>query len=167
MNKTIIVSVVFALVQGILCLETNPCFDYLRDRFGNQVLTNGPNAHNGHRKASFYLTNYQGILRCAKTISEDTIYGDNFGPFGQPINKCLWLDNLDYCIRRWKEKGVDCEQPFKNLIQSFIQVNSTCFITKLSPIISILFCTFQEKSEYNPKCFHDYVNGSYKPKSDL
>ena len=101
-----IVFAIFALIQGISGKETSSCFDDLRKSSGGRSLTNGP-----VNEAKFYLTNYQGILRCAKTTSKDTV---NQELFGTKFSKCLWLDNLDKCIQRWKESGIDCVKPFKN-----------------------------------------------------
>ena len=116
-----IIFTVFAFSQGILGKETSSCFDDLRTTSGRLGLTNG-DLH----EAKFYMTNYQGILRCAKSTSKDTVDQELFGT---TFSKCLWLDNLDKCIKRWKENGIDCEKPFKNLILNYIRV-STYLLTK-------------------------------------
>ena len=116
MNPEIVVSIVLLSIVSVSTQETSRCFDDAFKRSGSQSETNSRNRYDER----FRLTNYQGILRCAKTMSEDTIKDDIFG---QHFNKCIWLDNLDNCIRRLKERNIDCEQPFKDLIQSFIQVN--------------------------------------------
>ena len=117
------ISFTFLILIFVPCiLGGNPtvsCFQTMIDRMGNEVRTTD------HR---YFITNYQAILRCAKVTTEDT----SFGAF-HASSKCIWLQNLDNCIRQWKEMDVDCEEPFKDLIRTFIQ------------------------SEIQPQCLHDYI----------
>ena len=99
------------------------CFEDMVDYYGSKVTTTDQN---------FIITNYQAILRCAKVTSEETTYGAFH--FASKSIKCIWLQNLEICIRQWKEIDIDCEEPFKDLIRTFIQ------------------------SEIQPQCLHDYIN---------
>ena len=154
MKLIIILVAILSLTRGILSQEKSPCFE-ISQRLDS--LTDIDHKWD----ARFLLTHYQGILRCAKTVGENTIEEGTFGP---QLKKCFWLDNLDTCIQIWKNGwGIDCEEPFKDLIRSFIIVSDQSYLNNL--ILRLLFhLKFQEGTEHIPKCFHDYLDGSYNPK---
>ena len=66
------------------------------------------------------LTNYQAIFKCASDTTKDMLA---FGILQKETEDCLWLQNLEKCIRNFLKQGTDCTSEIKELIQNNINVS--------------------------------------------
>ena len=89
--------------------QANNCFDR-----SDCIYTSGPS-----------LTNYHCIIRCANSLTKETMdmLLDNMQ---DKINhQCIWIENLDYCVQYYKQKkNMDCEGPIKNMVKQNFQVSN-------------------------------------------
>ena len=101
-----------AFIIFLVCFELASCYEIK----GCHKMSN--------YEGTWRYSNFQAIFKCASDITKDML---SFGILEKETEDCLWLQNLDKCVKNFKLESVDCYTEIKDLIQSNVNVSTVEF----------------------------------------
>ena len=114
----------FGMIQKVANQELGPSEESMED-FGVPLSCFAP-VSQGSEVSSFHQ-----FLKCAKDLTEKwTGMG-----MGEPLSRCLWLDNLDYCLHKKNPHNIetDCIETFQTMIAEQVEDVSFEILVKSIP----------------------------------